>query len=154
MVLLGSDGFLWSYGWGTDGQLGYPARVCSEPTLVPHVHGVRYLSCGGDSSFCLTHEGMMYAWGNAEYGQLGNATPTTPMHSRPTPVLINDVPADQVAEIGVGGSFTAVRTLSGDVYVTGLLFSHESHTFTRLSGISNIQGLAAGNDRLVMVSNL
>jgi uncharacterized repeat protein (TIGR01451 family) len=83
-LALKSDGTVWAWGSNSSGQLGdgtttsssVPVQVLDE-TGLSALTGVTKLAIGGsrpEHSFVLKSDGTALAWGNNEYGQLGDGT--------------------------------------------------------------------------------
>ncbi|MDR3034346.1 MAG: hypothetical protein LBV78_14750, partial [Kitasatospora sp.] len=86
LVLL-SDGSVWAWGDGRDGQLGHgAARSRRSPVRVRLPGGVSYakLATGGATSYAVSASGNVYAWGANSLGQVGNGK----THRALTPVLV------------------------------------------------------------------
>merc|ERR1711924_436937 len=71
------QGLLYTWGHGEYGQLGHgDARNKSEPTPVKALRGrkVVQLALGTSHSACTaTEDGVLYTWGDGEFGKLGTA---------------------------------------------------------------------------------
>jgi alpha-tubulin suppressor-like RCC1 family protein len=97
-------------------------------------------------SFALTGDGTLYAWGQNNYGQLGDGTTTT--RSTPTPVM------SSVKAVAAGDSHTVVLKTDGTVWGFGwngygqLGIGVESVTEPlprQASGLPNVVSIAAGD---------
>ena len=68
-----SDGSVWAWGRGIDGELGdgEPANR-SVPTRVLTRSPVVQVGGGGAMAYALDRQGRIWAWGSGLYGQLGN----------------------------------------------------------------------------------
>jgi alpha-tubulin suppressor-like RCC1 family protein len=81
---LRDDGTVWVWGDDSLDQLGGAAcgsapvghhGVClgsSVPNQVPGLSGVVAIAAGGDSGYALRRDGSVWAWGDDEFGELGN----------------------------------------------------------------------------------
>lgn len=71
-----SDGTLWAWAYGGDGELGNGTFYDSEtPVAVNALPGRRQVGAIASSDFhslALAGDGTVWAWGNGNYGQLGN----------------------------------------------------------------------------------
>lgn len=78
------NGTVWTWGDNSLGQLGgsgcAPAssrrdrncRGSNRPHQVPGLTGVVAIAAGGDSGYALRRDGSVWAWGDDEFGELGN----------------------------------------------------------------------------------
>ena len=75
-AVITTDGLLFTFGQGDDGQLGNGADKDSyEPVQVTgELAGQRVVdvSCGGEITAALTHAGALFTWGSGIFGQLGH----------------------------------------------------------------------------------
>ncbi|MGW4161463.1 RCC1-like domain-containing protein [Streptomyces sp. NPDC004788] len=94
-VALHSDGTVWTWGLNSDGQLGdgtntgstRPVQVCAPGRTAPctaFLTDVVAVAAGAFHNLALRSDGSVVAWGDNEYGQLGDSTTT----SRNTPVQV------------------------------------------------------------------
>jgi len=78
-----ADGTVWAFGDNTLGQLGQgpPAaggpraanlRASAIPLRVRGLAGVVAIAAGGDTCYALRSDGSVWAWGDDEFGELGN----------------------------------------------------------------------------------
>jgi alpha-tubulin suppressor-like RCC1 family protein len=112
---LQADGSVWSWGSNRNGQLGdgstsdspTPIRVQGLPSNIVAV------AAGGDHSAALTSDGVMYAWGLNQYGELGDGTTTR----HPTPTRVPDL--TNVASIAFGPFHAAAVKRDGTVWTWG-----------------------------------
>lgn len=120
-LALGSDGN--AYGWGANesGQLGngnkraaVSAVKVAAPSTAPN--GFRYIqvSAGHSHSLAIGSDGNAYAWGNNQYGRLGNGSDT----SRTTPVKVRN-PSGSASDFKYtqvsAGIFHSMATGSGSM---------------------------------------
>ncbi|XP_007910714.1 RCC1 and BTB domain-containing protein 1 isoform X1 [Callorhinchus milii] len=109
------------YGWGYNGsgQLGIGNNGNQlTPCRLAGLQGVcvQQIVCGYAHTLALTDEGLLYAWGANNYGQLGTGNKT----NQPVPALIN-MEKERVVEIAAcHSSYTsAAKTQNGQVYMWG-----------------------------------
>jgi alpha-tubulin suppressor-like RCC1 family protein len=70
-----SDGTVWSWGYGSYGQLGNGAFSSSGqpmPQMIPGLTGVTAVAASSQHSLALGADGTLWAWGDGQYGELGN----------------------------------------------------------------------------------
>ncbi|WP_445340033.1 RCC1 domain-containing protein [Bifidobacterium sp. ESL0825] len=135
-LALGSDGNVYAWGWNNYGQLGNgtssnrntPVRVKTPdrktyPDL-PADFTYLQVSAGYYHSLAMGSDGNVYAWGDNQYGQLGDGTSTT----RYTPVRVKtpdrktypDLPADfTYLQVSAGGLHSLALGSDGNVYAWG-----------------------------------
>ncbi|BDR53343.1 hypothetical protein KIM372_12500 [Bombiscardovia nodaiensis] len=107
-VLAYSDGVLYSWGGNWSGQLGNgvkgdgiwqwetPAsnqggmQRVSQGDLPAGHHFTKLVSSMGQHSLAISDEGLVYAWGDNEYGQLGDGESGTPSN-KPEPVKLSQI---------------------------------------------------------------
>lgn len=95
-LVLTSTGQVYTFGRNYDGQLGRAANSGTStpnptPTLVslPGATGqATHVAAGQDYSLVLTSTGQIFAFGDNEYGQLGNTTNIETFNPNPTPTLV------------------------------------------------------------------
>ncbi len=91
------DGYLWSWGYNADGQLGdgtagdtanksTPVRVqqAGTGTFIDNTRKWKVVSAGASHTVGIDSDGTLWSWGNNDGGQLGDGTTT----KRNTPVKI------------------------------------------------------------------
>ncbi|WGD36877.1 hypothetical protein [Lysinibacter sp. HNR] len=125
-LALGSDGWVYSWGSNISGQLGNGA-VSNTPSTTPvSVNlplGISFtsISAGWNSSFAVSSEGAIYAWGDNTYGQLGDGTiPLGGGIVSPIPVLTLSLGQGITATaVFAGYQYTLALGSDGNVYVWG-----------------------------------
>ncbi|MHB8840376.1 MAG: RCC1 domain-containing protein, partial [Candidatus Aquicultor sp.] len=79
-LALASDGTVWGWGNNMYGQLGNGSTTTDTPIRTPvrviSITGVTAIAAGYCYSLALTSDGKVWAWGQNNYGQLGNSTTT------------------------------------------------------------------------------
>lgn len=80
--------------------------------------GAKQVATSGDHKFVLTSEGLLYAWGNNQYGQLGFKPDST---NTSTPVNVNKptMVNDSWLKVAAGGKHSAAISTDGHLYTTG-----------------------------------
>lgn len=80
--------------------------------------GAKQVATNGDHKFVLTSEGLLYAWGNNQYGQLGFKPDST---NTSTPVNVNKptMVNGSWLKVAAGGKHSAAISTDGHLYTTG-----------------------------------
>jgi len=66
------EGFLYTFGGNTDGQLGTGDQIDRNlPTQVPQLTTILYVACGWRYTICIDSDKVCWGFGNNEHGQLG-----------------------------------------------------------------------------------
>lgn len=117
---LSSNGELYTWGRGNYGRLGHGnSDNVMIPTLVTALNGhmVVYVACGsGDSqTLCVTASGIVFSWGDGNYGKLGRGG----CDGSKTPKIVDKLLDINVAKVYCGGQFSAALTAYGEVYTWG-----------------------------------
>ena len=137
-LALGSDGYVYAWGYNNYGQLGNNTTSGNDPNPVPvrvrdpanptdKSKGLKttQVSAGGDHSLALGSDGYVYAWGNNYYGQLGNNTSGDNADSH-VPVRVRD-PANpddaskglKTTQVSAGYSHSLALGSDGYAYAWG-----------------------------------
>ena len=134
-LALGSDGYVYAWGWDFYGQLGnntsgysvysyVPVRVRDPNNPTDASKGLKavQVSAGASHSLALGSDGCVYSWGNNPYGQLGNNTTTD--SSFPVPVRDPKSPTDAIKrlkalQISAGASHSLAVGSDGYAYAWG-----------------------------------
>ena len=101
-VAIKSDGSLWAWGDGKDGQLG-DGTAAIKYTPVKVMDDVISVSAGSDHTMAILSDNSLWAWGNNECGQIGDGTTTNKLE----PVKIMD---DVIAVSASGGHTVAIKS--------------------------------------------
>ncbi|BDR52279.1 hypothetical protein KIM372_01860 [Bombiscardovia nodaiensis] len=123
-LALASDGTIYSWGYGVNGQLGN-GTTASSATLLPVTMpaGVSFavIKAGATYAAAISTTGDVYTWGLNTDGQLGNGTTAQVL----TPTQISLPGGAKAIEIGTGvtysysRAFTSALTTTGDIYAWG-----------------------------------
>jgi len=104
-LAIGPDGKVYAWGYNGNGELGNgKTTTSSTPEAITLASGVtsRAIAAGGHHSLAIGSDGKEYAWGDNEYGQLGNGTTTCASCANPTPAAVN-LPAGMTPlALGIG----------------------------------------------------
>ena len=157
-LALGSDGAVWAWGQNSDGQLGDGG---TEGTNLPvPVRGMTNSAIAVAGGYChsaaVSADGMVWTWGNNNYGQLG----TGDMDNTRVPVLVQGL--TNAVAVAAGYFHTVVLLNNGTVWAWGDDSFNQlgdgnretSPTPARVPGLSNIVAIcAAGNHNLALDTN-
>lgn len=129
-LALSSDGHVYSWGWGVQGQLGHGQnKTLMAPRMVefpcPSDNTiVKVIAAGGMHSACVTTSGECYTWGASQYGQLGLGDEVVKEKTccEPRKVMIQQssekVPFLAVS-IALGGMHSAAIDIDGKMWCWG-----------------------------------
>mmetsp|Transcript_58175 Transcript_58175/g.115467 ORF Transcript_58175/g.115467 Transcript_58175/m.115467 type:complete len:913 (-) Transcript_58175:296-3034(-) len=105
-LALSSDGKVWSWGYGNDGQLGLgDYQLQTMPQQIKHLdrENVIAIAAGDKHSVALTSGGEIYAWGDGTLGQLGLGD----FAKQCTPYRVTELVDKMVLRIACGAFHTA-----------------------------------------------
>lgn len=145
-----SDGSVWSWGSNTSGQLGTgSAQSSASPQLVSGISGtVTQVAAGWYHSLALASDGTVWAWGNNQYGELGDGN-----------VIQSDSPVklglSNVTQIAAGDDWSLALRSDGTVWAWGNNLYNElgeqvpdvydaSDVPVQVAGLSGVTQIAAG----------
>ena len=117
---IGSDGVLYAWGYGSDGELGNGTTPAAQttPVAVPLPGGAtpKLIAAGASTAYAIGSDGVLYAWGLGADGELGNGT--TPV-AQTTPVAV-PLPGGATPKAIAAGAFTGYAIGSdGVLYAWG-----------------------------------
>jgi formylglycine-generating enzyme required for sulfatase activity len=114
-LALSADGTVWAWGSNGYGQLGIGSSVVrtSVPTQVPGLAEVVSIVAGYVHSLALKSDGTVMAWGNNDFGGIGDGSRI----DRFTPVPV--VGLGEIARISAGVAHNLAVTQDGSVYSWG-----------------------------------
>jgi len=137
------DGSLWAWGWNGSGQLGDgTGDGCCCDGIIPISSPVRVgtntdwlaVSAGGGHTVAIRKDGSLWAWGNNEFGQLGDGTTT----NRNSPVRIG--PGTDWRIVSAGGCAWLDTAYTMAIRGDGSLWAWGGNSFNQL-------GDGTGTDR-------
>jgi alpha-tubulin suppressor-like RCC1 family protein len=117
-LALKADGTVWAWGANPDGRLGDNTTTShAAPAQVIGLSGVTAIAARGDVSLAITsngaEQGVLWAWGANDAGQLGDGTTT----DRALPMRVPGLPA--IAGVSPSSSWIVARTASGELWTWG-----------------------------------
>lgn len=149
VLALKSDGTVWSWGNGVNGELGTGQSVSATPTQVPGLSGITQVAEIQDTSYALDSSGHVWSWGAGSDGQLGNATTTqsqaTPVEAG-TPSKLGFISLTNITKLVSGsGSHMLAEKNDGTVWAWGVNSSGQlgDGATTNSSVAVQVQGLTS-----------
>ena len=116
-LALATDGTVFAWGVNRNGQLGvgHSGGMQRLPRKIVALAGVRvrYVAAGGASSCAISATGMLFTWGDGQYGILGHGDEA----ARHAPTVV--VGIGRVVAVAVSHSHTTAVTDDGGVYGWG-----------------------------------
>ncbi|MCL2793310.1 MAG: hypothetical protein FWD87_09485 [Spirochaetaceae bacterium] len=156
-LVIGANGTLWGWGNSDNGQTGL--RMLGGTPTAPLQAGIATnwasVSAGAFHTVAVTTNGQLWAWGNNQFGQLGNGTTT----NHDVPVRIGT--ATNWASVSAGERHTVAVTTTGQLWAwgrnwdgaTGLdTTSGNTLTPTRVGIATNWASVSAGAFHTVAVT--
>ena len=115
-LALRSDGTVWAWGANQNGQLGRKTVTDHEatPARAAVLNRVTQISAGHDFALALRSDGIVFAWGHGQRGQLGNGGTA----DSPVPVKIAGL--SRVTGISAGGEASLATENDGVSAVTSV----------------------------------
>ena len=114
-VCLTDDGYVYSFGDNSVGQLGLEMiKHSNSPCLIASMDDIQFVECGGSHTFCKSSSGKIYCWGNNLRGQLGIGI----RNIQKFPVQCESFP-NNVVDIKCGSNHSLLLTSNRDVYSCG-----------------------------------
>ncbi len=144
-----SDGSVLAWGLDSDGQLGDGGVSADQSTPVPVFgfgagSGVVAVSAGSDHSLALRSDGSVWAWGDNDFGQLGDRGATI---DQQTPVPVSGLGSGVVA-VSAGGDHSVALRSDGSVMAWGQDYSGQlgdDHYLLNYAYPRSVFGLGAGS---------
>ncbi len=109
ILIVKSDGTMWSWGYNNNGQLGLgdTTNRCSPVQVGSDTDWAEATSVSDDRCFAIKTDGTLYSWGNGAGGYLGHSNTTN--YSAPTQVgSLTDW--KHIVMSGGGGRIVALKT--------------------------------------------
>ncbi|WVZ68609.1 hypothetical protein U9M48_017530 [Paspalum notatum var. saurae] len=110
----------WSWGAGTDGQLGnggFDDHYLPQPLLLPtRCRGrVSLVAGGGAHAIALTNDGEVFSWGRGTHGQLGHGN----LENIPQPKLVKFLENHTITYVSAGWNHSGFSTDSDQLFMCG-----------------------------------
>ena len=156
-IALRSDGTVWAWGSNWFGQLGDGTTTDRHtPVQVPNLNNATAIAAGSSSAHTLAlfDDGTVQAWGNNEFGQLGDGTTT----NRHAPVKVPNL--NDIIDIATGSHRTIALHNDGTVWAWGRRSGQlgdgttiSSFVPVQVQNLKNITAIAAGFEHTVALHN-
>ncbi|CAM6001532.1 unnamed protein product, partial [Sphagnum balticum] len=147
------------YSWGSNyyGQLGIRKKVetINSPIIIEIKknnkinHTFKKISCGHSHSLLLSEEGVIYAFGNNECGQIGIGSEDG---SYPKPKLNEYLNNEFVVDISCGEDHSLVLTNCGEVYAWGHNYWGQIGNGCNRNQLIPIKVKGFNNEKVAMIS--
>jgi alpha-tubulin suppressor-like RCC1 family protein len=162
VLALTAEGTVYAWGNGQVGQLGIgempiinfkahlpgPMAYVPFPIRVPGLTGVSAIAAGSAHSLALLKDGSLMAWGENQYGQLGDGTST----NRTKPVAVSGI--TNATAVDAGSEYSMALLADGTVMTWGygsaalgrpkIETRSVNSTPTPVPGVTGITAIAAG----------
>ena len=158
-MVLTSDGAVYTWGWNYHGQLGNNTKTNSNTivavqTISTPIAGKKIvkIAAGQGHSLALTDDGMVYAWGRNDTGQLGNNATTDAM--LPVAVTVTGTPMNNktIIEIASGARHSLAIDSSGKVYAWGHNGSGQLGNNSTVNALTPVAVQAPADKNIIQVS--
>ena len=125
-MALDSEGNIYAWGWGGEGQLGNGENNNSNVPILVKKEGtglegktIKKVMAGGMFSMVLTSDGSLYSWGKNSYGQIGDGT--TNNYNLAVAVKTEGTPmaGKTVVDFSISNEHTVALTSDGQIYAWG-----------------------------------
>lgn len=143
-----SDYTLWSWGFGTSGQLGDGGTISRSSPVQVGTSSWTQVSCGKDTSAAIRSDGTLWMWGNGSSGGLGQLND---LSIRNSPVQIGATPILGTATATVT---TITPTLLGTAALTATTSNTGDDSFLTLSIPWNISFLGLSYNTIYVGTNM
>lgn len=164
-VALDSDGFVWTWGRNSNGQLGYATPFIgttnqmnfnADPRRV-FVDGqplvATAIAAGEFHTLAVSSSGQVYAWGSGDSGQNGQTSQAV------NPVLVSGL--SNITMVAAGANHSLALTANGEVYGWGKNTSgqlgngqskHVNPTPGKIDRLTGIMDIAAGDNHTIALA--
>lgn len=166
-VAVKADGTVWTSGYNSDGELGYGDNghkyefvQVKDPDGTGELRNIKSVSVAYATTYAITYDGEVYAWGYNNYGQIGDKTAT----SRNLPYKTE---LTNIKEIAGGECFALALTNDGEVWTIGrnsegqlgLTNTTNINTWQKMkdtdgvSDVTNVKQVSGGKHHTVILKN-
>lgn len=145
-LLLRADGTVWSWGYGSSGQLGLGnGTTRNTPTQIPGLQDVVQVVARGSFSMALKSDGTVWAWGDNSGGRTGG-------NGTSVPVQINGLANIVSINAGTNTAAAFATDAAGQVYAWGSNSTAQLGTGQASGGGNPVPRLVDGAQGAVAVS--
>ncbi|MCW5980380.1 MAG: choice-of-anchor D domain-containing protein [Bryobacteraceae bacterium] len=147
-LALTSDGKVWAWGNGSEGQFGNGTRNRSDVSVpVSNLTGAVAIAAGGRHSVALEGDGTVWAWGWNRLGQLGDGSNT----DSTVPVAVHNL--TEAVAVAAGGAHSLALERDGAVWAWGYNQSGQlgnggnthANLPVRVTNLGGVVAIAAGD---------
>lgn len=156
-----TDGTVWAWGLGNDGQLGNGTRASSSrPVRVSGLDGVVGVWAADGMAAALKADGTVWVWGSGSNGIFGSTQPDSTIRAT-TPVRIPELHGIYALALGRNGAAGWAADAVGDLFHWGNNFSGQAGDGSlagnaavkavpvRVPGVTDVGAIAAADDSFV-----
>ncbi|OMJ90715.1 hypothetical protein SteCoe_6891 [Stentor coeruleus] len=122
-LLLDSEGRIYSFGWGDDGQLGIENDISMSSFVLKNMNIIQSIplkvvkvSAGCLFSACIDEIGQVYVWGNGEQGQLGQGQSVKRLDK---PKIVSKLHDEFIVDIVCGEGYALAVSQEGKAFAWG-----------------------------------
>lgn len=147
-IALKADGTVWAWGLNTSGEMGNGTESAAQktPVQVTGLDHVIAISAGNYHNLAVKENGTVWAWGDNDWGALGDGTTT----KRIVPVQVQGL--SDVEAVSAGGWHSVALKADGTVWTWGYNnlgqvgdgTNANRHAPAQLTGLADIVQVAAG----------
>ncbi|MFZ2958649.1 MAG: kelch repeat-containing protein [Candidatus Ozemobacteraceae bacterium] len=151
-LALKNNGTVWTWGCNDSGQIcdGLKPASRTTPFQISGLSGVTAVAGGGQYSLAAKNDGTVYAWGENNYGQLGDGSSI----NRLAPVLVSGLTNVKAIAGSILGYHTAALKWDGNVWAWGRNdkgqlgdgTTTDRPTPVKVSGLDNVSALGCGSN--------
>ncbi|MGE5654412.1 MAG: hypothetical protein ACM3ZQ_09175 [Bacillota bacterium] len=159
-LALTQDGDVWGWGNTANGQIAMDAPTIddsgwTDPYRLSDLTDIQAIAAGEDHSLALGRDGLVWAWGANEHGELGNGYLYGSSRNLPSVVL----GLSNVAAIAAGSDYSLALRIDGNVYAWGHNDSGQlgsgawvsTPLYTRVQLPSVVRNITAGDSHALAV---
>lgn len=164
VIVSRTDGTVWAWGRGNDGELGNGGRTSSStPVRLPGLSGIVDVVSADGLSAALRADGTVWVWGSGAFGVFGSTQDGSTIRAT-TPVQIPELQGIRSLAIGRNGPSLFAVDDAGRVFQWGTNRSGQSGTGVAggtaevrpvpqaIAGLASIGAIAAGDDTFLAAS--